>query len=133
MKFVIDANVLVSAALFRDSIPALALKKVLNTGELIMSHETLEELKRTLNKTKLQKYLTAKDKFSFLTKLENLALIITITQTVSICRDSKDNAYLELALSGEADLIITGDSDLLILHPFRDIPIIMPADFLRRT
>lgn len=99
-------------------------------GELLISEDTYSELKRTLNKPKLKKYLKIEDKFSFLTKLENKATTVKINQTVNICRDEKDNMYLELALSGKADIIITGDADLLVLHPYCNIPIITPKDFV---
>ncbi|WP_459868116.1 putative toxin-antitoxin system toxin component, PIN family [Endothiovibrio diazotrophicus] len=46
------------------------------------------------------------------------------------CRDPKDNKFLELAVAGGASALITGDQDLLALHPFRGIPILAPADFL---
>lgn len=47
-----------------------------------------------------------------------------------ICRDPKDNKYLELAVNGQAESIITGDQDLLILHPFQSINIVTVNDFL---
>lgn len=50
--------------------------------------------------------------------------------TITICRDPKDNKFLELALSGQADLILTGDDHLLSLHPWRGIPILTPQDYL---
>lgn len=53
------------------------------------------------------------------------------TQTVDLCRDEKDNKYLELALAAKADCIITGDLDLLFLHPFDKTPILSAADFLK--
>ncbi|WP_369816668.1 putative toxin-antitoxin system toxin component, PIN family [Cyanobacterium sp. IPPAS B-1200] len=56
----------------------------------------------------------------FLTTVEK----ITITQYFDACRDSKDNCFLDLAVSGKADFIISGDDDLLVLNPFEDIPII---------
>lgn len=130
MKFVFDANVLISAALFRESVPALAYKKAIEKGKILISEKTLNELKITLNKPKLRKYITAKDKFGFLTKLEGEGVLIEIRQSVAICRDPKDDMYLDLALSGKADAILTGDADLLILHPFCNIPIITPKYFL---
>lgn len=51
---------------------------------------------------------------------------------VRACRDAKDNKYLELALAAQADAIISGDEDLLVLHPWRGIPILRPAEFLRQ-
>ncbi len=53
-----------------------------------------------------------------------------ITETITACRDPKDDKFLELAVSGQADLIISSDNDLLVLHPFRGISILKPAAFL---
>jgi uncharacterized protein len=58
--------------------------------------------------------------------------IVTVSHTVTICRDSKDDMYLELALSGKADCIVTNDLDLLVLNPFENIPIITPKEFLEK-
>jgi uncharacterized protein len=53
-------------------------------------------------------------------------------ETIDLCRDPKDNKFLELAVSGNADFIITGDEDLLVLNTFRNIEIISVNDFLIR-
>jgi uncharacterized protein len=58
------------------------------------------------------------------------AELITITEPIVACRDPTDDKFLELAVNGCADLIVTGDADLLALNPFRDIPIIAPAAFV---
>ncbi len=58
--------------------------------------------------------------------------LIEITETVNICRDPKDNKLLELAVSGKANFIITGDQDLLVLNPFRNIEIITINKLLTR-
>lgn len=55
---------------------------------------------------------------------------VEITEQINECRDVKDDKYLELAVNGEADLILTGDEDLLVLHPFRQIPIVRVQTFL---
>jgi uncharacterized protein len=52
------------------------------------------------------------------------------THSIKICRDPKDNMYLELALSGKADCIITGGPDLLVLHPFENIRVMSPKELL---
>jgi putative PIN family toxin of toxin-antitoxin system len=57
------------------------------------------------------------------------AELVTITERFAACRDPKDDKFLELAVSGQADIIVTGDADLLVLNPFRDIPIVTPATF----
>jgi predicted nucleic acid-binding protein len=53
-----------------------------------------------------------------------------ITERIVACRDPTDDKFLELAVSGNADLILSGDKDLLTLHPFRGIPIVTPAAFV---
>ncbi|HEY5210063.1 MAG TPA: putative toxin-antitoxin system toxin component, PIN family [Stellaceae bacterium] len=50
---------------------------------------------------------------------------------VLACRDPTDDKFLELAINGRADVIVSGDADLLVLHPFRGIPIVLPPVFLR--
>ncbi len=50
--------------------------------------------------------------------------------TIRVCRDSRDDKFLELAVDGRANMILTGDEDLLALHPFRGIAIHTPAQYL---
>ena len=63
-------------------------------------------------------------------KLE--AEIIIVFEEIDICRDPKDNKFLEVAVNGKADFIITGDKDLLVLNPFQGIEIITVNEFLSR-
>ena len=58
------------------------------------------------------------------------AELVEVTNSITDCRDPKDNKFLELAVSDNATHIITGDSDLLTLHPFRGIVIVTPEDFV---
>ncbi len=53
-----------------------------------------------------------------------------MTEQINECRDLKDNKYLELAFSGQAECIVTGDDDLLVLNPWRDIEILNVQEFL---
>jgi uncharacterized protein len=66
-----------------------------------------------------------------LKKLMAAAELVTIAQRVVACRDPTDDKFLELAVNGHADLLVTGDADLLALNPFRDIPIVTPATFVQ--
>ena len=59
------------------------------------------------------------------------AELVAITERIAACRDPKDDKFLELAVNGQADLIVSGDADLLALNPFRDIPIVTPATFVQ--
>ena len=58
--------------------------------------------------------------------------MVPINYTVQECRDPRDDKFLELAVNGEASLIVTGDGDLLALDPFRDTPILTPTGYLAR-
>ena len=64
-------------------------------------------------------------------KMLALAELVPIAERIAVCRDPTDDKFLELAVNGRADLIVTGDNDLLALNPFRDIPIITPAVFVQ--
>lgn len=55
---------------------------------------------------------------------------VEVTSSITDCRDRKDNKFIELALDGAADVIVSGDEDLLVLHPWRGIPILSPRDAL---
>lgn len=129
MLFVIDTNVLISAALGEGTCRA-AFEMALRKGEIIRSDETFFELARTLEKPRLQKYLNQQDKVDFLANYLLLTKPTAITTKVYVCRDPFDNMFLELALSGKASFLITRDGDLLTLNPFKGIPIISVSRFL---
>jgi predicted nucleic acid-binding protein len=57
-------------------------------------------------------------------------MLVAITHTINECRDPRDDKFLELAVSGRADYLVSGDKDLLVLHPFRMIPILRPDQLL---
>jgi len=59
------------------------------------------------------------------------AELVPIAERIAACRDPTDDKFLELAINGHADLIVTGDGDLLALNPFREIPIVTPAAFVQ--
>jgi len=129
-NFVADTNVLVSAALSPRSTNALALKKALKLGKIVYSHATWSEFLAVLFRSKFDKYFSIESR----EKIQNLFLSqfdeVEVEVSVKACRDLKDDMFLELALAAEASCIITGDPDLLVLHPFRNIPILNAGDFL---
>lgn len=129
-KWVFDTNILVSGILISLSKPDLALKKAKKLGKILFSETTFQELEEILKRTKFDRYVSPEIRREFITKLKLESEFITITETIAVCRDSKDNKFLELAVSGNADYIITGDDDLLVLHPFRNIKIITVNQFL---
>ena len=58
---------------------------------------------------------------------------VPIVNRIASCRDPTDDKFPELAVNGRADLIVSGDADLLVLNPLRGIEILAPAGFLRRS
>jgi putative PIN family toxin of toxin-antitoxin system len=132
MRCVIDTNVFVSAAVFSNSVPRHAVSKALRGGLLLFSEYTIDELKKVLFRSKFDRYVSREDRILFLAQLGSVGEFVPIIQIVRQCRDPKDEKFLEVALNGRADVIITGDADLLALHPWRDITILSPAKFLKR-
>jgi putative PIN family toxin of toxin-antitoxin system len=129
-RWVVDTNVLVSAMLFEDSIPGRAVLHLLARGQVLISEASLQEVREVLNREKFKKYVSFEDRELFLTRFIDAAEMFEPTVAVRACRDPRDDKYLELAVGGKASGIITGDEDLLILHPFQTIPILTPADYL---
>jgi putative PIN family toxin of toxin-antitoxin system len=130
-RIVLDSNVVLSAALFKHSIPRQALDKALREDKILMSVEAIAELQDLFGRSKkFDKYLSLSARTRFLNDLLESVKIIEITETINVCRDPKDNKFLELAINGKADYIITGDQDLLVLNPFQTIRILTPQEFL---
>ena len=130
MRVVIDTNVFVSAALKDKSLPALAVRIVEQRGTLLKSAATERQLFDVLARPYFAKLVPAVT-HEWLQKLFAAAEAVAIAERIAACRDPTDDKFLELAVSGRADLIVTGDPDLLVLNPFRDIPIIAPAAFVQ--
>jgi len=128
---VFDTNVVVSAFLFPDSYVAKAFEKGLKSGTIFISEETLEELQEVLLRDKFDKYLPKPIRQAFVQKFEILVAMIDITETIIACRDPKDDKFLSLAVSANAEYIVSGDHDLLVLNPFRNILILSPFEFLK--
>lgn len=131
VRYVFDTNVIISALLFENSKPAQAFQYALANGEVLLSLDLLEELNEVLGRKKFNKYVTNEEREEFLEALIERAVLIEIVENVQECRDPKDDKVLELALNGEAQYIITGDRDLLVLNPFRNVRVITVEDFLK--
>ena len=111
MRAVLDTNVFLSALLrgrtTRLLLPALIARRF----HLLASETLVAELADVV--------------------IREAATFVTPTRRVTVCRDPEDSALLECALAGRADCLVTGDRDLLILHPFHGIRILRPAEFPR--
>ena len=81
---------------------------------------------------KFDRYRADPFRRAYLDFLQQSVEFVSVHTKVTICRDVKDDKLLALALDGNADFIVTGDKDLLVLNPFEGIPIITPLDYLAR-
>ena len=129
-RYVLDTNVLISAVLLPESTAYNAYIKALDTGILLASSSTLAEYSEVILRSKFDRYSSKERRQVFLNELMQDVEQITIIEEVDACRDPKDNKFLEVAINGMADILITGDNDLLNLNPFRGVIIITPADFI---
>ncbi len=131
-RVVVDTNALVSRLLLPAAIPGQAVNKAGDEAQLLISEAALEELADVLARAKFDSYITVGERQEFLRLLDRIAVMVPIIHTIRACRDARDDKFLELAVNGEASLIITGDADLVGLDPFQGIPIITPASYLGR-
>lgn len=134
MRLVIDTNVLVSVMLFPTAFLAW-ISEAWRTGAIIplVSRATIAELVRVLSYSKFR--LTPDEREELLESYLLWCEAVVMPDpppAVPDCRDPSDIPFLELALVGQADAIVTGDGDLLALAPIFPIPIITPAELKRR-
>ena len=130
MRLVFDTNIIISALLFEGSKPSKAFNIGIEQEVILFSSSTLTELEEVLWRSKFDQYISHEDRKQFLSSFILHATPVEPDETITECRDSKDNKFLELAVCGKADFIISGDEDLLILNPFRNIRILTPSMFI---
>jgi putative PIN family toxin of toxin-antitoxin system len=135
MRAVIDTSVLVSGLISPQGTTGSVLK-TLRDGlfTILYSSESILEVVEVLGRDKFrQKYHIEPDDISALVNLIRLrGEAVYVNLKVVECRDPKDDKFLEAALAGNADCLVSGDQDLLSMNPFRDIPILSPAEFLAK-
>jgi uncharacterized protein len=130
MRLVVDTNVFVSAALKEASWPGNTVRWIGKYGGLLKTSVTEKEVLEVLQRPRIAPKIAP----FFLDNVRRVfaaAELVTITELVTGCRDPDDDKFLELAVNGRADVIVSGDDDLLALDTFRSIPIITPAAFGR--
>lgn len=133
---VLDANVLVSAVIHAQGAPGqvLAAWRAELFG-LLVSESILSELNRVLRYPKLAKYHQWSDQRlrTFLDDLKHLAVMVPGETDLSVvAADPSDDRYLECAVEGEADYVVSGDQHLLELQVYQGIQIITPKAFLEQ-
>jgi putative PIN family toxin of toxin-antitoxin system len=129
---VFDTNTLVSGYLFPQSVPGRAVDLGLNRHRILVSMDTVREFAEVLRREKFDQFLSIGRREELIAKTILQSEFVTTSTVISECRDPSDNKFLELAVDGGASVIVTGDSDLLALHPFRGIPIVAAREYLSR-
>ncbi|MDP6038747.1 MAG: putative toxin-antitoxin system toxin component, PIN family [Candidatus Latescibacteria bacterium] len=131
--YVFDTNVIVSALIFEHSKPGRAFRRALQIGQVLFSLPVLEEVSEVVSREKFVQYVTAEEREEFLEALVARGKFVDPAEQIEVCRDPKDDKFLELAVEGNAHFIVSGDDDLLTLNPFRGIEILTVDDFLTRV
>jgi putative PIN family toxin of toxin-antitoxin system len=134
MRLVLDTNVLVSM-LIRPGAKYLPLIDHIDSASvtILYSPETLSELIDVLGRDKFAKYTTREGIAAFVAWIAEMGELVTITREILLSPDPKDNKFLSLAVSGSADMIVSGDKDHMIaLGEVEGIPILRLSVFLSR-
>jgi putative PIN family toxin of toxin-antitoxin system len=132
-RLVVDSNVLISAALSVQGTPARLLDVLVESRSILLfSEPTMAELASRLMGSNFDAYVDRSMRICFLAELDAVTEFVGITGAPMGCRDRDDDKFLETALSGAADLVVTGDSDLLVLNPWQEIPILRPGQAIER-
>jgi putative PIN family toxin of toxin-antitoxin system len=131
-RVVVDTNVFVSGLLRESFLPGQAAARAGHKAILLVSEATMRELADVLAQAKFDRYVTVQHRVQFVRLIAGVAEFVPIIHSVRECRDPKDDKFLEVALNGRAHLIITGDEDLLGMHPWRRIEILSPSAYVAR-
>ena len=123
VKCVVDTNVLISAALTKGA-PFRIVEHLIKNNALIFSKETISDLSSRKTQLKFDKYVSAEDREAYVNNLILSADLVIIDNLIQGCRDRDDDKFLETAVKGDAQFIISGDQDLLTMHRFEGIDIV---------
>ena len=123
IRIVIDTNIWISFLIGR-TLAGLS-KAILNDQiKILFSEELIDELVEVLQRPKFKKYFSQDNIAELISLLHAKTEQVDITERFSDCRDPKDNFLLDLCVSGNADYLITGDEDLLVMNPFQGVAIV---------
>ena len=134
-RWVIDTNVLISAAFSAQTAPGLVVRHVLAHGKVLFSEATFTELETRLWRPKFDRYLTMESRKLLLHDFRATGIWVDIPQDAAsrkFSRDADDDKFLHAALAGAAGVLVSGDGDLLDLGWVDSVHILSPAKALAR-
>jgi len=129
-EWVVDTNVLISAALSARGAPARLVQLVLERGTMVFSQPTFDELKTRLYRPKFDRYISLELREAVLHDLSAAARWVAIGEPARYCRDRSDDMFIETALAARAGLVVSGDQDLLQAPPIQGLRILNPQQAL---
>ncbi len=129
-EWVIDTNVLISAALTARGAPAQLVQLVLERGALVFSQPTFNELKTRLYRPKFDRYISLELREAVLHDLSAAARWVEIGEPGRYCRDRSDDMFIETALAAQAGVLVSGDQDLLDAPAIAGLRILTPQQAL---
>ena len=135
MRAVVDTGVLISGLIRRQGTTGDVLRLLRDGGfRILYTTDILVEFVDVMGRSpfRLKYHIEPEDIAALLNLVRLRGELVVPTRRVAACRDPKDDKFLEAALAGEADCIVSGDADLLEMSPFEGIPILRPAEFLAR-
>ena len=132
-RLVFDTNTVISAMCFVGSFGDRAFRYAVARPdiELCGSNETIGELIEVADRSKFDRFVPSEERALFVASYLRHITMIVPTKTIAVCRDPKDDKFLELAVAAKAACIVSRDDDLTILHPFRGIRIVDAETYLR--
>jgi putative PIN family toxin of toxin-antitoxin system len=130
LRVILDTNVLVSAMLSSRSTPGNALRLAAQTCILLASDATIAEAEEVIQRSKFDALVSPAARAEFLVRYREAVTFVMIVSRIEVCRDVRDNKFLDLAIDGRAEVIVTGDEDLLVLDPFQGVRILSPRAYL---
>ena len=130
-KVIIDTNIWIS---YLIGFQLGGLTELLSTRqiELVLTEQLLTEIKEVTARKKFRKYFIKKQVDDLLKLMEILGTNYEVTEYPNLCRDAKDNFLLGLIRVSKADMLVTGDQDLLELNPFEGTEIIKANQLLEK-
>jgi putative PIN family toxin of toxin-antitoxin system len=129
-RIIIDTNLWISFLITKDF---TKLDDIIfsRNGILVFSQELLDEFLEVAKRPKFRRFFTASDIEEILETIDDYADFIKVETKIAVCRDAKDNFLLSLSVDGNADILLTGDKDLLDLIKFGETNIMSITDFLQ--
>ena len=129
-RIILDTNTLVSGLLFKGEIMRETVRLAFDHFQTVFSTPTWDELMEVFQRDKFDKSLPRGQRFQIIAEMARRIDMVEPTTAVHDYRDTRDNKFLSVALDSRSFLIVSGDQDLLVLHPWRGIAILSPGDFV---